>query len=123
MKKLLMTLFVATFAFSFVGCKSDSPSKTVDAMFTALQKGDFLTACGYMQGFDQATEEERQQAADMIGAVAGDTFSDMTYEILEETIAEDGQSATVKVHMTTKDDDEDNDMSLVKTENGWRVEM
>lgn len=124
MKKILMTLFVAAATIAFVGCKSgNGPSKAVDAFMTCMQNGQFSEAVDMIDGAEDVTAEEREFVVGLMESI-GDELKGMTYEILEETIAEDGNSATVKVKMVSSEGEEDtNDINVVKGEKGWRVSL
>ena len=127
---IMLAFFVAG-AMSLVGCggsgsstpsKSDSPKDVVEQVSKLLIKGDIEKSLNFYNGIDD--EESKAFALGLMQMGMDATQGLKACEILEETIAEDGNTAKVKVKYTYGDDTERNTTEkLVKTDNGWKLEM
>ena len=121
MKKLIV-LFIAVVAiFCFSSCKKATPSDTVKGYYEALMKGDFEKAMTYT---DITDKEEIQQHIDKM---KGCNLKVSEYEILSETLADDGQSAVVAVKYTSssswssKPSESNKTLDLVKKDGKWVI--
>jgi len=121
MKKLII-IFCAVFAiFGMTSCKSPSPSDTVKEYYSALQKPDYQKALSCTDITDQ--DEIQKQ----LEKLEGFETKIVDYEILSETISEDGKSAVVetKYSMTSsfnKEPKEDTKkLDLVKVDGKWKI--
>ena len=130
--------FVMIGAMTLVGCsqnseggssattsKKDSPSAVVEKYIKYMQKGNFKDAVMLIKDADTYTAEEVEQMAGLFQALYADKKGVSSYEIVSETIAEDGQSATVLLNIkygdgTSKDNDKN---KVVLTDKGWRMTM
>lgn len=96
MKKLISFLSIALIAVAMVGCggSTATPSGVVDAYYTALEKGDFEKAVSYIKVSD---EGDVPVLVGKLESMAQKGYVVKSHKILSETIAEDGESATVEV--------------------------
>lgn len=136
MKKAFVLLFAALLAcsFIFVSCgqsgndsavaKKDSPSDVMEKALKKLQDKDYKTVLLFIEGANEATEEELNGMANLVGMVYEANGGLKNYEILSEEISEDGQTATVKTKYVYGNGEEKEDTDkLVLTENGWMLQM
>ncbi len=97
MKKIAF-IFAALFAMSiaFTSCGKPTPSSITEDCIEMIEKGDWQ---GYVNTFDMP-QDEKKQLQEMFEKKGKETIEDMdgiaSYEIVEETISEDGNSAVVK---------------------------
>lgn len=102
-------------------CKSSSPSNVVKDYYKALQAGDFKKAMTYT---DLATDEDIQKQIEKYQSF---NIKIQDFEILSETIAEDGNSAVVEVKQTmtsafNEEPKEDTKkLELVKVDGKWKI--
>lgn len=130
MKKLIFGLILAIGAMiGFASCqKSETPSDVTKAYYEALVKQDFKGAMEFCCKKDGKllTDEEKNQLSSMMEAKLKDekTKAAMVakYELGEETIAEDGTSAVVKVKTTTVDGKEKEvESKCLKIDGKWYI--
>lgn len=125
---IMLALFVAG-TMSLVGCgdsstsgKSDSPKDVVEQVSKLLIKGDVEKSLNFYNGVED--EESKAFVLGLTQAGMEATQGLKAVEILDETIAEDGTTAKVKVKYTYGDDTEKNTTEkLVKTDSGWKLEV
>ena len=91
MKKLALFVSALLMVFAFSSCSKTSPKDVANDYYTALQKGDFEKAMTYTTLTDS---EEIQKS---VQKMQGIEFKITEFEIINEEIAEDGNSATVEV--------------------------
>ncbi len=96
MKKLISFLSIAMIAIAMVSCggSTATPSGTVDAYYTALEKGDFEKAVSYIKVSDQG---DIPVLVGKLESMSQKGYVMKSHKILGETIADDGESATVEV--------------------------
>ena len=125
---ILLAFFVAG-TMSLVGCggsstpsKSDSPKDVVDQVSKLIVKGDLEKSLSFYDGIED--EESKAFLLGLMQMGMEATQGLKAYEILEETIAEDGTTAKVKVKYTYGDGTEKTTTEkLVKTDNGWKLKV
>ena len=127
---IMLAFFVAG-TMSLVGCggsdsstssKSDSPKDVVEQVSKLLIKGDVEKSLNFYNGVED--EESKAFVLGLMQAGMEATQGLKAVEILDETIAEDGTTAKVKVKYTYGDDTEKNTTEkLVKTDSGWKLEV
>lgn len=125
---IMLALFIAG-SISLVGCggssassKSDSPKDVVEQVSNLLIKGDLEKSLNFYDGV--ADEESKALVLGLMQMGMEATQGLKAFEILEETIAEDGTTAKVKVKYTYGDDTEKTTTeNLVKTDSGWKVKV
>lgn len=88
-KNLLILAIVFAFITLGTSCSSPTPSDTVKSYYEAMKAGDFEKACKYTDIADQSDVESFAAALREFG------YELVSYEIISEKVAEDGQSATV----------------------------
>ena len=116
MKKIFgIFVLVSALALFMTSCQSSSPGDAFKGYMELMKKGD---AKGFAQGFavdESKTPEEQEQATQLIEGLIGDKTKKMMEEkqglkdvqILEETISEDGNNATLKVKFVYGDGSEE----------------
>lgn len=108
MKKLFTLLSLVCALFCTVACSSpnSTPTSITEAYMDALQSEDYeaITELFY---FDEANPEEAAEGKQMITSLISKVGPEMekrggieSYEIVSETISEDGESADVDVKVT-----------------------
>ena len=92
MKKLALfvSAVILVFAFTSCGC-SNSPKKVANNYYAAMQKGDFEKALSYTDMTDS------EEIKDYVQKFQDLEINVSEFEIINEKIAEDGNSATVEV--------------------------
>ncbi|MDR3269608.1 MAG: DUF4878 domain-containing protein [Tannerella sp.] len=138
MKKLVSLVSLSMVAFLFVmtscGSKQGTPSGIVKAMYGQLQKGNYEKAIEIM--FENATDKNEKADAEQIkesvkafAAKAQESIEEKegirSFEIVKETVAEDGKSAQVTVKVTYGDGSTKEDTNkFVKNEAGkWEMNI
>lgn len=126
MKNLFGLLIAVLFSLTVVSCGGGStPSSSVKQYFSAMQSGDFAKA------FENFNMEEKDKASMVEKLTEMSKDEDYTpfkkFEIIEETISEDGESATVKVSVTMENGGEEseaeNNMKLTLVDGKWLIEF
>lgn len=132
MKKILFmfAMAVALFAASCGG--SNTPSDAVTEIYSLIMAGKYEAVADCFQ-YDNVKPEEMEQAKAMIVSLFSEKMAPKLeqkgglkgVETLEEVIAEDGQSATVKVKMIYGDGSEETqDVKMVLNDKGeWKASM
>lgn len=121
MKKLIVIICAVAAVFGMASCNSSSPSKTVDAYYKALKAGDFEKALTYTDITD--SEEIQEQ----LEKYKGFDIKILDYEILSETVSDDGNSAVVEVRQSmtssfNKEPKEDTKkLNLIKVDGKWKI--
>ena len=124
MKKLTVILCALVAVFCLASCNSTStPTGVVKAYHQALSSGDYEKAVTY-------TELTTQEDLDGYAKKLKDyEYKVLKYEIVSETISEDGQSAVVEVKRTTtssfnKEPKESTDkVKLSKVDGKWKINI
>jgi len=123
MKKLIVILCAVVAVFGMTSCKSSSPSDTVNAYFKALQACDYEKALTYT---DITNTEEVQKQIEKFKTY---DVKVVDFEVLSETISEDGESAEVEVKSTQTSSFNSNPeegtkkMKLVKVDGNWKIHV
>lgn len=120
-----MVILCATVAiFGLTSCNSSSsPSGVVKAYHEALKSGDYQKAVSLTELTEQ---EDIQGYADKM---KGYEYKVLDYEILSETISDDGETAVVEVKRTTsnslnKEPKENTDkVNLKKVDGKWKIRI
>ena len=121
MKKLIVIILAVVAVFGLTSCKSSSPSKVVNDYYKALQAGDYQKAMTYTDLTDQ--EEIQKQ----IEKYQGFNVKIVSYEVLSETIAEDGNTAEVEVKQSatssfnSEPKEDTKKLNLVKVDGKWKI--
>ncbi len=123
MKRLFAIALTVAFTFYLAGCGgagAASPKDAVASMLEAMKNGDIdkmktLTPKVALEagGQREPTEEDRNQMKE--------EFKEVTWEIGEETIAEDGITADVQVKMNYAGTEIDVTYKCVKEDGAWKV--
>ncbi len=135
--KNLTKLFICAFAiFATLACSdSSTPSEVVLSMYNDAQAGDYKSAasCVYIVGHDK--ELSKAEIAELRTRVATQMEVDFkraverkgeitSIELMEETIAESGESAKVKVKLVySKGREEIKTREAVKVKGSWLVDL
>ncbi len=113
------------------GGAASTPESVVEKAYNCLQDKDYagyLELIDYKEKDGKTPDEIRKEALPMLEAKAQALIQKKggikSWEILETKIAEDGNSAKVKVKQVYENGDEDNNnMKLVKKEDGtWMLD-
>lgn len=121
MKKLIIVLLAVVAVFGLTSCKKSSPSSVVESYYKALQVPDYEKALSYTDITDQ--DELKSQ----LEKLEGFKTKVIDFEILSETIAEDGNSAVVEVkyNMTSSfnetPQEQTKKLNLVKVDGKWKI--
>lgn len=138
MKKTLVFLFAAIMvcSFAFYGCgqsgdssnssssasKKDPPSDVMEKALKSLKNKDYKGTFQYTAGIEEASEEDLEQMAALVEMLYEANGGLKDYEILDEEISEDGQTAKVTVKYTFGNGTEKEDRDkLLLTESGWKI--
>lgn len=134
MKKLLYSFVAVAIVLLVVNCGGkggNSPSDIEKTLYTQLQNGNYEKAAELlMKNLDsnkETTAEEQTQFIKMFSEKAKQSAEAKggikSFEIVEEKISEDGQSATVSTKVVFKDDSESTDKTkYVKKDNVWKID-
>lgn len=124
MKKLIIILCAMVAMFGMTSCNSTStPTGVVKAYYKALKAGDYEKAASY------TVLTEQKDIESYAAKLQGYEFKVLDYEILSETISDDGETATVEVKSTTtnsmnKEPKESTDkVNLKKVDGKWRIRI
>lgn len=120
MKKIIIIAAVIFITFSLSSCSHGSPKSVVDSYFNALQKGDYTTAMSYTTLNDEEIQEQAKK-------LEGLEFKVSEYEILDETINDDKNTATVQVKykftsLMGENEVNDKEIKLIKKDKQWKIE-
>jgi hypothetical protein len=121
MKKLFVIVLAVVAVFGMTSCKSSSPSKVVNEYYKALQAGDIQKAMTYTDIVDQEKIQEQ------IEKYQGFDVKIVSYEVLSETIAEDGNTAEVEVKQSatssfnSEPKEDTKTLRLVKVDGKWKI--
>jgi hypothetical protein len=124
MKKLNVILCALVVVFCLVTCNSAStPTSVVKSYLDALSSGDYEKAISYTELTDK---EDIDGYAKKLKDVE---YKVLSYEVLSETISEDGESAVVEVKKTAtntlnKNPKETTDkVKLSKVDGKWKIRI
>lgn len=121
MKKLIVILLAVAAVFGMTSCNSSSPSKVVTSYYKALQAGDLEKAMTYT---DLTSDEEIQKQIEKFNTFE---IKVQNFEIVSETIADDGNSAVVEVKQTvtsafnSEPKEDTKKLNLVKVDGKWKI--
>lgn len=121
MKKFLYIMIAAVALLGFASCSSSTPSATVKKAYACLQKNDID---GYMQYVD--ADEDDREAVDALKQKLQTALQFQngikSYEITDEEVDADGETATVKVDVTFGNDTTQNTtVQLKKVDGKWKI--
>lgn len=126
MRKCNFILFVLC-ALLFASCGGPKPSDTVTKYIDCLQDGKYEDAAKLLHVPEDATPEETIALCQKLGGIIAEEGGIDKYEIVSEEIAEDGQTAVVKVNITYKEperaNDESSEFDMVKVDKQWLIDM
>jgi hypothetical protein len=124
MKKLVIALCAMVALFGMTSCgSSSSPSGVVKAYHDALKSGKYEKAVSYTVLTDQKDIEE------YAAKLEGYQYKVLDYEILSETISDDGETAVVEMKRTTtsklnQEPKEVTDkVNLKKVDGKWKIRI
>ena len=131
MKKLFILAVACVLAFTLNSCgghgasKGDSPSDVVKKALTCVVNEDFNGMVQYIEGVDQASEEEVKEAAAWLSLLYGIGGGIKEFKIIGEEVAEDGQTATVTLNITDRSGNSHEDQGhVVRTDDGrWALTL
>lgn len=132
MKKFINCIVIAASALFFAACSGgNSPKGVAEEAVKCIQNGDYegyvnLIYMEEKEGMD--IEEQKKAVVGMIQSKASTTLAKKggitSYEILSETVADDGKTANVEMKIVYGNGDEkQEDMKMRKTDSGdWRID-
>lgn len=135
MKKLLYSFVAVAIALLVVNCGGkggNSPSDIEKSLYTQMQNGNYEKFAELlMKNLDsdkEATAEEQSQFIKTFGEKAKQSTEAKggikSFEVVEEKIAEDGQSATVSTKVVFNDGtDKTETTKYVKKDDAWKISM
>lgn len=127
MKKLLFGIFTCLCALIMVSCAGSTPTSKAEAYLDDMKSGDYAALIEHLHFKKAMTDQDKQQLATMLeekgqksiekdGAIA-------SYEIISETISEDGTTATVESVIKYEGGKEKNEkIKLVSVDGKWLVD-
>lgn len=121
MKKLFLFISVITVALLMAACSSSSPKDVTNNYYKALQKGDYEIALTYTTVED---DEEVKKEVEKMKSIEMDIKD---YEIVSETISDDGQTAEVEVKynftssFNSEPKESTNTVKLEKLNGKWKI--
>ncbi len=95
MKKLMTLLASAMIMILVSSCCSNSPKSVVENYYKAIKAGDYEKALSYTE-----IGSDKEATAAFIEKVSGIEYKLDKYEVIDEVIALDGKTATVKVKIS-----------------------
>ncbi len=135
MKKMLMAALMVAAGWVMVSCgggASSTPESVVEKAMTCIEEKDYA---GYLELIDfqdkdgKTADEIRKEVQPLLEAKVQQSIDKKggikSWEILETTIAEDGNTAKVKTKIVygNHDVDDNNTVKLVKKEDGkWMLD-
>lgn len=132
MKKFINCIVIVASALFFAACSGgNSPKGVAEEAVKCIQNGDYegyvnLIYMEEKEGMD--IEEQKKAVVGMIQSKASTTLAKKggitSYEILSETVADDGKTANVEMKIVYGNGDEkQEDMKMRKTDSGdWRID-
>ena len=124
MKKLSVILCALVAVFCLASCNSTStPTGVVKAYHDALSSGDYEKAVTYTTLTSQEDLDGKEKK------LKDFEYKVLSYEVLSETISEDGETAVVEVKRTTtssmnKEPKESTDkVKLSKVDGKWKISI
>jgi hypothetical protein len=133
MRKLIcLTMIIGIAAFmASCGSGTNSPSAAAGEIVKLIQNGDYGDIVDHMyveasEGED--VEAQKEMLASILKEKVGKSMDEKgglkDYEILEENIADDGESATVKINYSYGDGTEDTgNMDFVNVDGDWMLKL
>lgn len=131
MKKLFSyMLLITVMALFMTSCSSSGPGSAFKSYMEKMKTGDYK---GCAQGFavdETKTPEQNAKATEMIESILTDKADKAIkekgglkdVEVLEESISEDGNTATLKVKFTYGDGSEqENTQDMIKQNGEWKM--
>ena len=130
MKKVINTLMALMVigTMTLAGCSTNAPADTpraaVEQFLGTLVKGDVEAALNMVEGADEATAEEKAFVVQLYQSALDDFGGITSYEITDEKIDNDGNTAKMKVKYVYGNGEEKTSVEhVVKTEKGWTVQL
>ena len=120
----LMVIGTMTFASCSTNAPADTPRTAVEQFLGTLVKGDVEAALNMVEGADEATAEEKAFVVQLYQSALDDFGGITSYEITDEKIDNDGNTAKMKVKYVYGNGEEKTSVEhVVKTEKGWTVQL
>lgn len=125
MKKIQTILAIAVMALVMASCggaKSTAPSKTVVKYYELMQKGDYTAAIDCIALQDETAKAQLVSIMESkVPAAIKENGGYKGLEVISEEVAEDGQSANVKVKVLYGNKDTEEDLKLVNKDGKWML--
>lgn len=127
MKKLFFAFAMVLAGLALSACDTNSPSVTAEKVLKTIQQGNYDQFVELIYTDDDNPEEVAQLRSLIKEKAANENKNEIeSYEILNETIDEDGQTATVTYKVKYKDEKEPSQesMKLRKNKKGeWKMDL
>ena len=127
MKRLFAFALATSVLLALVGCGgaggAASPSAAVKIMFDGMKAGNVEMMKSVMPKAMLETEEAKKGPTDEEVNAMKAMFASVTYEIGEEKIADDGNTAQVQVKMKMMGMDTEVTYHCIKEDGAWKVDM
>lgn len=126
--KKTMFLMMALCAAAFMSCSpsAQTPSGTVKSYFDCMKAGEFKQSLDYLALGKEAGQEELQALTLKMEQALKEQGGLTSYELVEggETIAEDGNSASVQVVLNMGNEKvQENNIRLKKEGDEWKIDL
>lgn len=127
MKQVKIILF-ALCAILLTSCGGSKPGKTVENFLGNIQKEKYTEAAQLIYIEDSAEAEEVTAICEKLGSYTKEQGGIKSYEVLSENIAEDGNTATVKVQviyngMPEGTEPDINNYCMRKVDKQWKIDI
>lgn len=132
MKKLLTHLLLMfIIAVGMISCTPSTPSGAMEKYLSSLKSGDyegFVDGVNFSETDPAKLEESREMLTSLIKEKVGKEFEKQNgikkFEIISETISEDGNSATVEYITYFGDGSDKKEKSkMIKVDGKWMMDM
>jgi len=124
------TGFLMLLSVLLVACSSSKPESAVEALFKAMSKQD-VDKVVELYALGEVPENQKLQAKGKIQMIVGQVAAQMEangglkrVDIVESTIADDGQTATIRATIIFNNGKEDTSPIRLRLEDGkWKIVM
>lgn len=127
MKHIKVILF-ALCSVLFVACNGSKPGSTVEAFLHDIQNEKYQEASQLVYVENAAEAEEVEALCEKMGSYTKEAGGIKSYEVVSEDIAENGETATVKVKIIFNaipegTEPEINTYCLRKVDKQWKIDL
>ena len=127
MKRIYALALATSVVLYLVGCGAGggaaTPSAAIQTMFDGMKNADVAMMKSVMPKAMLESEEAQKDPTEEEKTAMKEMFKNITFEIGEETIAEDGMTAEVKVKMSMMGMENEVTYYCIKEDGAWKVDM